>query len=547
MMRKIALTGAVLAATCSAGCMLTRPHVSPVDIADVSPVVRTAVDPDPHATHALKYAKRVQAEYHDRREAILDTQSGALIGLIPLAGYVGYEAARGGTGAHVAALAGAGLAGLSLTQVLVQSSRIKVYTQAHNAIGCGIGAYRLAAAQQGFAADVEARWRRDIDDARFRLEQLQGNLQSAQPEIDAELFNSLPAKDLARNLKLAQDEQNRARKVLQAAMPPAPPAPAAPAAPAAAPASANAIPPARDSVASPEAMARVETAREAFRRAGQAVSEAKRAADARSTLEAGKWIISNDLQTARELHAAAVAINAMLDASPSPVLEAELINHVERVMRDADAELDNTIPPMSAAAPFAAVLQNQSVPARVAVPAPAPAVDGARDGSDALLAGFVDVDGTRATLDEVSRTLARVQEEVLAALAVRAAQGGRIGLDLASCRYVATNASYQAPPVALQLGVGDSDHRTTKAVGIGKSITVTTIGGQPEHGVFITAPAAQAIVVAKTVSGDMTSFTFTVPPAPEGGTAPVPAGTVTDLIFRDRAGATKQLTLNVVP
>lgn len=400
-----------------------RPHVSPVDIADKRPAIRTAVDPDPHASIGLQYAKRVQAEYHDRREAILDTQAGALIGLIPLAGYIGYEAARSGTGAHVAALASAGLAGLLLTQVLVQASRIKVYTQAHHAVGCGIGVCRLAAARQGFAPGVESTWRGEIAATRTGLEHVQHDLRGVASTIDAELAQMPQADELRLRLNRAHVEHDRAEAAHATAA-----AAAAPANPG------DGIPPEAGSVPRPGPAASVEHARKALTRADDEIRRAKDALRRRDHLERGKLRVGSCLVSASSLDAAAVRVNALLDVAPSSVLDAELINHVERVMRDADAELDNTIPPMSAAAPFAAVLQNQPVPARVPI-----AKVGLVDDAGGESRGFVstagaEVDRARGTLEDVSRTLTRVQEEILAALAVRAAQGGARTLDLASCR-----------------------------------------------------------------------------------------------------------------
>jgi hypothetical protein len=81
------------------------------------------------------------------RSQVVRTRSGLTAALFPVAGIVGYNAARGINAPTNAALVAGGMAGYSATATLAQRDRVKVYENGIQAISCGIGLYEAALAE----------------------------------------------------------------------------------------------------------------------------------------------------------------------------------------------------------------------------------------------------------------------------------------------------------------------------------------------------------------------------------------------------------------
>lgn len=92
----------------------------------------------------LVHACRVLESMEAARSEHARVQSGMVASLVPLAGLVGYKAARGGSSANTAALATAGLAGYTVGGTLAQPARLKVYDAGITSVSCAIGVYERA-------------------------------------------------------------------------------------------------------------------------------------------------------------------------------------------------------------------------------------------------------------------------------------------------------------------------------------------------------------------------------------------------------------------
>ena len=90
----------------------------------------------------LKYATDRRADVDDKRQELVkeSTLSGAA--LISDAALVAYKGARATHAVNVSALAAGGLAGYAVSQYLIQTSRLKVYTEASKQMTCAINEYR---------------------------------------------------------------------------------------------------------------------------------------------------------------------------------------------------------------------------------------------------------------------------------------------------------------------------------------------------------------------------------------------------------------------
>jgi hypothetical protein len=154
------------------GCSLVQPHVS-LDAMERRTQEEGNLSIDIDSSGALTYAKYTRESFDLRRRTILRTEAGTLMALVPMAGYVGYNAARGHAGTELGRISAFGFTGLTLSQMLVQHGRIQVFTEASTKITCAIGVYRLAASQAG-AYDVE------IAELRAELTAIRSELTSAQ-------------------------------------------------------------------------------------------------------------------------------------------------------------------------------------------------------------------------------------------------------------------------------------------------------------------------------------------------------------------------------
>jgi len=150
------------------GCVLTRAHVSNRDLingGEQVAVLGTAnLEDTTDKSPGYRYARSLREAFRLKRQAIEDAQASSLSMLIPLAGYVGYKAARGGTTANLGALSTGGLTGLALSQALVQLGRVRVYTAAESSLSCGISVYEVA---RGDASPADA-----LDAELIRFERL---------------------------------------------------------------------------------------------------------------------------------------------------------------------------------------------------------------------------------------------------------------------------------------------------------------------------------------------------------------------------------------
>lgn len=189
---------AILVATVLTGCAVMDPYIRSDRMARIEPndtlgcLGRDSAQVD----EALKTACKAVVLLEKSRSEIVRTRSGLTAALFPVAGIVGYNAARGINAPTNAALVAGGMAGYSATATLAQRDRVRVYENGIQAISCGIGLYETSLAEAVDGAGAKYLLATKIMAARLAIESSSSSLATS-PAIKVAMGRFLDSADHA--------------------------------------------------------------------------------------------------------------------------------------------------------------------------------------------------------------------------------------------------------------------------------------------------------------------------------------------------------------
>jgi hypothetical protein len=133
-------------------------------------------DQNDHDDPAFMFACDAVRKLEDARSAIVRTQAATIATLLPLAGAIGYNSARGLNAPSSLAMATGGMAAYSVVGTLAQPDRIRAYDAGLNSLSCAMDIYLQAAAAAPVDPGLHYEIRNAIEAARTTEEAIENNV-----------------------------------------------------------------------------------------------------------------------------------------------------------------------------------------------------------------------------------------------------------------------------------------------------------------------------------------------------------------------------------